>query len=323
MHIINFQKNLSENLVFISGPARSGKSLFCPVISSLKKTQNFQMINEIEEILRLNHIRAISDKSLKYLVQINFNIKIYDNFIGRNFNFKKKEWTSISRYLKNKMINKILSTDHGLKNIKSIKKTKVIFPFMIHDGILFFKNISSIYKKAKFIHIKRHPIDLIYSWVSKYVGESFNKKDPRKGYHNFLTLYNKKFDIPFWLKNEKENYKKIKGSKNRIIFSTYCLYKEQLKIYKDLEKKKKNSIFIVNFDNFVLFPDQELKKICKFVNTKKSDLTKKILLEERCPRKLFRNERQKKFNFLNKDISTKSKNLLRELINFYNQKQNL
>ena len=82
------------------------------------------MINEIEEILRLNYINKIPDNVLNYLLKVNFNIKIYDNFIGRNFNFRKSEWTNISKYKNKKEINNILKIPHHIKTIKKNRNFK-------------------------------------------------------------------------------------------------------------------------------------------------------------------------------------------------------
>ena len=77
---INLNKNLSENILLISGISRSGKSLFAPIISSLDKIQNFQMIPEIEEILRLYYIGKITKEIASYIIKMQINIKTYSLF---------------------------------------------------------------------------------------------------------------------------------------------------------------------------------------------------------------------------------------------------
>jgi hypothetical protein len=310
---IYLNKNLNENILFISGISRSGKSLFAPIVSTLDKTQNFQMIPEIEEIFRLYYIGKISKEIASYIIKIYVNIKTYENYIGRNFNFRKKEWTSIYNYKNIYEIKSILKIPHDVKTFHKINKNQILFPFMIHDGVLFFKLVLSIYNKCKFIHINRHPVDLVHSWANKFVGD-FHKNDPKKNFHNFLQLeYKNKTRIPYWLVSKVNEYTKIHNFYDRIIFNIYYLLEKQNNIYEMLSKNDKKKIHIVYFDNFVTDPNNELNKICNFLSTKFTKNTKKILRRERCPREINLQDRYKKLIYLNQIISENSKKLLKKI----------
>ena len=50
-------------------------------------------------------------------------------------------------------------------------------------------------------------------------------------------------------------------------------------------KNNKNCLFIENED-FAVNSDNNVKRICKFLNTKKSKFTKKIMKRENCPREI-------------------------------------
>ena len=317
---INLNKNLSENILFISGISRSGKSLLAPIISSLDKIQNFQMTQEIEEILRLYYIGKITKEVASHIIKMQINIKTYENYIGRNFNFRKNEWTSIYNYKNTYEINDVLKIPHDVKTFRKINKNQISTPFMLHDGVLFFKIISSIYNKCKFLYISRHPIDLVYSWVNKFVGD-FHKNDSKKNFHNFLQFEGKnKTRIPYWLTSKVNSYSKIKDCYDRAIFNIYYLLEKQNNIYQILSKIEKKKIHIIYFDNFVTKPNNELKKICNFLSTKYTKNTKKIFRKERCPRNINLEERHKKLLDLNKIISKDSKKILKKMYSMHENK---
>ena len=57
-------------------------------------------------------------------------------------------------------------------------------------------------------------------------------------------------------------------------------------MYENLTIEEKNKMMIIFFDEFVQNPDAYVDKICKKLNTKRSDLFRKFLNKSNLPRKV-------------------------------------
>ena len=147
--ILNNYKNITDNLIFISGITRSGKSILCPIISSFEKTENFTL-NSIAEILLANiHTSLINEKVGKYLIKTSFNELLYNLSIGRNLNFKQTDYSSVIKNPNYKVYKKRSIIHENKLNYKSILKNK-FFPIMFHDLMINPKLILEIFLNLKF-----------------------------------------------------------------------------------------------------------------------------------------------------------------------------
>ena len=307
---ILFRSNFSDNILFISGLSRSGKSLFCPIISSLNNVENFYIIPLIEEILRLNSLGYIKNDVADYLVKINFNHLIYENSIGRNFNFRRKDWTSIWNYKKTNLYLKRLNLKDGDIAYKRLLKRNSLSPFMLHNGITYSKLLFRNFENVKILHIQRHPIDIIISWLRKNITSNKSFLNQR---HLFLLLNIKNKIIP--LKYYKK-YLKL-NHLERIIITIENTIMSHKKNYQKLSKKQKKQIFFMNFDNFVTNPNKELKKICKFLKVKKSIMTNLMLKKQNCPRKIKFKLRKRNLTKIKKNLTYNFQKKIEKLIKQY------
>tara|TARA_Y100000741_G_scaffold358762_1_gene338406 strand:- start:3342 stop:4301 length:960 start_codon:yes stop_codon:yes gene_type:complete len=312
---ISYRSNFSEKIIFVSGLTRSGKTLLCPVVSSLKKVENYHIINLVEEILRLYYSGFIKVNVADHLIKTIINQIIYENAIGRNFNLRKSDLTSLWNYKNPKeYLSRLKIKDKNVLN--KIKKMKRIIPFMIHDGLIFSDILLKSFPKSKIFHLQRHPIDVIFSFIKK--GKEGKENFDQRHLYALFEIDKKKVpyhSIKFYQKYHELNYK------DRVIKVFDNLINEHSKSYNLLTKKQKKRIKFINFDSLVSNPKKELKKICLFLKTTKSNVTNKILKRENCPRKIDLVIRKKKFNFIKKKISQNSEKILLNIIKKYNSKK--
>ena len=59
LHLCN---NITENVIFVSGITRSGKSLLCPIVSTFKKVENFTLNSTAETAIALFSLNLIKKK---------------------------------------------------------------------------------------------------------------------------------------------------------------------------------------------------------------------------------------------------------------------
>lgn len=194
---------LTDNLIFVGGVTRCGKSFLCPIISSFTKTEMFICNSVAENIYYLNYLEMINNDSASYLFKHIYNEKIYNLNIGRNLNRRLFDYSSINKHKNFKIYSqREKSKKEGDVKIQYIKKNKSYYPIMFHDILI---NPDFIYKsfpKSKVIFIERDPIDLIYEWKQKkYYGSFYS--NPR----NTTPAFNlkKKILIHFGARVTKKN----------------------------------------------------------------------------------------------------------------------
>lgn len=309
-------KNISDNLIFISGVTRSGKSILCPIISSFKNTENFILNSFSEVVLAKIHSSLINKETGKYLIKISFNEIIYNLAIGRNLNLKKTDYSSVTNNVNFNIYQKRLKTHESKLNTKNILK-KNFFPIMFHDLMIEPKTIIEVYPNSKILNIERHPVDIIMSWKKKGYGEKY-LNDKR---NLILTFSKDKRKIPFYVIKNYKNFLKQETDLDKIIFILWEINKIIKDKYKKLTKKQKKNIITLTFDDLTTQTFDVLKKIEKFLKLNISSDTYKIASKENCPRKIDYYKRQIKNQKIQKKISEVNKKKLLHMIKLYEIKK--
>ena len=288
-----YKNSYFNNVVVVTGSLNSGKSMVAPIVSSLHKVEHLRKLIEVDQILHLVNLRKIEKEAAFFFLRHYLDKSFYEQLIGRNLNYRIGDETSIfTAKNTNELVNRIF-LKRGEHIIKKHIKNKTIFCMDTHDGMMLFHLWKDLNKKFKFINIFRNPIDTVNGCFNVGQGRLekilFNEIIMFKKNNNIFPLY--------YLNNYKEYPKK--PPMDRVIDEVlFCLKKEYVN-YKKF-KNNKNCLFIENED-FAVNSDRNVKRICKFLNTKKSKFTKKIMKRENCPREIdpkIYQEKLKKIKFL-------------------------
>jgi hypothetical protein len=304
-----FIKKNTDNITFISGLTRSGKSILCPIVSSFRNHEMFIMNSIAENILHLNLCKNIHDDAAKHLIKLTFNERFHDLTIGRNLNLKAGDYTNVKKHVNFKDYDKRINTDDSVNLFKKIKKKN--FVVMFHDLMVNLKIIFKCYPKVKIINITRNPIDLILDWANKKYDLDFYK-DVR---NTTLCYTNKKLILPYYLNFSSQKISKKNNKFENIINQIYILEKLYEKNFKMISGNYKKNILNLTFDNLTIKTSHVIKEIEFFLKNKKTIHTKKILLNENCPRKINLKTRKENEIFIKKKINKSSLNKLRYLMN--------
>ena len=269
----------------------------------------FIMNSIAENILHLNLCKNIHDDAAKHLIKLTFNERFHDLTIGRNLNLKAGDYTSIKKHINFKDYDKRINTEDSVNLFKKIKKKN--FVVMFHDLMVNLKIIFKCYPEVKIINITRNPIDLILDWANKKYDLDFYK-DVR---NTTLCYTNKKLILPYYLNFSSQKISKKNNKFENIINQIYILEKLYEKNFKMISGNYKKNILNLTFDNLTIKTSHVIKKIEFFLKNKKTIHTKKILLNENCPRKINLKTRKENEIFIKKKINKSSLNKLRYLMN--------
>ena len=315
MELIN-KEELSE-IVFVAGSTRSGKIILSRILSGLNNFENIRVDHLTEQLAVMNKLGEISDDVCITLLRYSIHFMTYDNYVGRNSNFKITDFTSIwntpkpKKYFERLFSNNTYYGDgnEGDRAIKNIKESNLFFHMMIHYELMHVRIFLKAFPKCKIYHLRKHPVDLIFSWLKKDYGEQFYQ-NPRV---SVITFKYKNFIIPYYAVGWEEKFVSLNET-DKIIYMINNMNQEsshQLGKLSFQDSKRVTSIF---FDDLVMYPDKYIKKLCEDLNTNPTNYIDTVFQEENIPRIIEKNQRQKKLDVIKKTASKNGLNLLSGMI---------
>ncbi len=317
--IFHKKKNLTQ-VVFVSGATRSGKIILSRIISSLKRSENIRVDHLTEQLPIMNRLGELTDEACNTLLRYSIHFMLYDNYIGRNSNFKTTDFTSIWNTPEpEKFLERIYSNNHeygdsvdGDRAIERIKKEKIIFNMMIHYELMHVDIFLNAFPKSLFFNMVRNPIDLIYSWKKKGYSDNF-LSNPRNA--TLLFKYRKNL-VPYYAHGIEEKFINS-NSIDRLIYMTKNSLDVSILKYNSLDNIQKKRVRNIQFDSLVTNPSKYVKNICKLLSTDKTNYTDEILHEEKCPRTIKKIERKNKMNYIKNNASKSAFKALEEMLEQY------
>lgn len=290
------RKLFAKNIVFVSGSTRSGKSMLDPIISSLKQAELVQVNHLLEQFPMLNNLGLMTDEVAVYLLRYAVDFILYNIFIGRNVNFRLSDLSSVWKTHDPAEYFKRLLAEEGDCVLERISEADPMLVFNVHYGIWHKDIYFKAFPDLKMIHIRRHPVDVVYSWYKKGYGEDY-AENPRNA---ILTVQGKTKPIPYLGIGWEDLYEKLSGV-NRIIYLINRVQDIHESKIDSLSDEEKNKVMVIFFEKMVTGPKEVLKRICKFLNTEETLYTPIALEKERCPRVLKDEDRKEKFDELAKN----------------------
>jgi len=252
-----YTHKILQNTIWVIGCARSGTTITGKILSSLKTVEYGFEPETLFGLLPL--INKINKKYWKetyehYLVEDLF----FNLCVGRKINLRRIDDSSIYNSLSKKQIENKLKLNLRREDLELyLKKNKKNLIIKVPDLSKSLVKLQKYYPKNKFIVTMRNHKSIAASLVKKgWFKKKINKTNPK--------IYDNKnfFD-------SKTN--KIWNKVNE---------KEKINIYINLiEKylKKLKNKHIVNYEDLVKDPNNEIKKICKFLNLTKTKKTDQII----------------------------------------------
>ena len=127
-----FTESYNNQILGVSGFTRSGKAMLMNLISTFENVEKSHTDILFEQIYYLNRIKKINQEVATYLLKKNLNIIQFYNSIGRNVNYKAKDFSSIYNYHNpNLYIKRSKSLNQKLNFISK----KYLFQIMLHSGL--------------------------------------------------------------------------------------------------------------------------------------------------------------------------------------------
>jgi hypothetical protein len=303
---------LVDNPLFLDGLSRTGKMFIGRIISALKNIEHIQYLPILEQIPYLYRLNAINKAAALALMRVSLDNFVYDFSIGRNFNLRPGDTTSVwSSTQPQKYLNKSFN-NCGNAALQQIKKKNTRYLFAIHEVFPDIGLCLEAFPKAQVIHVVRHPVDIINSWYARGWPSRIGK-DPL----SFTpALKGRLGAIPWFAYQWMKDYEAM-SDMDKTIKSVHSVITMGKAAYTSLAGKDKKRILFICFERVTHSPTAEINRICKFLDTKTTPYLKAVLKQERCPRITPLAERNAKYKNIVRKASKKAINLVTELINDY------
>ena len=276
---ISRQKNLLEKVLIVNGQPGCGKTLISSILSSFESVEIMQYSSQLENIIRLNYLKKITDDATISFLKCLLDEMIYSNLMSRNINFRFSDLSSVFRY-PNKLKYLIRLFNEGNEKIPDvILKTKPILHLATHDLFQYSDILHSTFdNKITFVEVLRHPLYMIKQQTNQYINIENNIA------RNFQIKILSDTNHDVFMNDPRLKNKNITKNINPIDLAVYQMQTYYNYLFQNYYLSNNNIIFIP-FESFVLNPNSFLKNIEKSLDTNQSKLTPKILKREKVPRK--------------------------------------
>jgi len=170
--------NCINDVVIIDGLSRSGKFYLGKLIACIEGMEYFINSAEFERILALNIAGTLSDANASSILVIAINEAIYNMAIGRNLNMREEDSSSILNSFESELyLNRVGNSNVGSNALKKVVDQGRLSVFITHMALMSLDMVKKAVPKSKIINIRRHPIDLAYSWIKRGWGSRY-EEDP-------------------------------------------------------------------------------------------------------------------------------------------------
>jgi hypothetical protein len=288
-------KCINEKIVIIDGLSRSGKFYLGKLMSSIKGMEYFIYSSELERII-ISGLTGITNKQdASALMTLVINEEFYDRAIGRNLNLRFDDSSSIlNSYEKDNYFSR-QEKKPGWDAAKKILDAKKYSVFILHQSLQALEIITGAIPKPYIVNIRRHPIELAFSWIQRGWGRRYGID-----LLSFTPVFQKAGSfVPYFAIDWSGDYLKS-NEHDRVVKSIVHLTEKE----SNAINKHEGEMCHIYYDNLVSKPEKEIHKICDFLKKDPHDSLSEVLKKETRDTD-FISDRKKKENQIYQNIEDK------------------
>ena len=300
-----------NRFVVVTGISRSCKQMLAPIVSSFDGAEHVTMNYLLEHLVETWKLGLIEDDVAANLLRFGVDNMCYNISIGRNLNFRVSDYTGIWRSCRIwHNLRKIWSPE-GDAAFAAINRASPLYVMMAHNALWQAPLYFAAFPHMTMINVLRHPVDIVHSWYNKKYDGTFNS-NPRNA---TVTIDWEGQPLAYYTAGWEERFLGL-GHMDRIIHTIHHLERSTMKQYDDLPEESRKRVKLVYVDRLLRNPEEDLDVLCEILGTCRTTATKKVLMQERCPRN-FENGRSAKLELILAQASPEGRELLEAMIQEY------
>ena len=275
---VSRKNNMSNQVVFVDGQAGCGKTLFSPIIATLKRSELLTYAYEIQHYCSLNHLDKLSSDATQALIKLKTDLQLYNIMMGRELNFRPSDLSSVfNNHDPSRYFQRIFQPgDEVIPDI--IRREQPILNLTTHNLLAYSEPIwQSIGKRCVFIEIIRHPIYMVRQ-------QQLNMERVPSSTRDFnINFEFNGVEVPYYTHGWEELFLNS-NSIQKAIHSIYQITTSTEKNKHLMKDRYDAKIFTIPFELFVLEPEPWIEKIVNLLDTVSTDSTKKVMIQQNVPR---------------------------------------
>jgi len=277
---VNISRNelLVSKLVLVDGLPGNGKTLFSSILPSFSNIELLSYSDEIEAICEFYYLNKISLDAAVPFLRMLADLKLYNQSMGRNVNFRPTDLSSAFKYPdKKEYLNRLFMP--GDEHIMSIiEKNKPILHLATHNKLGYSEPLWEAFgEKIYFIEILRHPAYMIKQISSVLMTDLVDNV------RNWSTQFDyNEHILPYFSHGWEKEFLSLNPTERAIKF--IGIYLDRVKQFKKQNSKYMDQVLTIPFEPFVLKPDKYIKDMLNFLNVEKTSFTEDVLIEQKIPR---------------------------------------
>ena len=279
--------NFDNKAIFINGFPASGKTMLCPIVSSINKVESVIFPYEIEWMGSLLYTNDTTRHGFEEFVKQFCDHTIYCQMMGRNSNFRRGDITSV---LNKKDFMKYAKRLFGKGDNdipKQINDQKPILCFSAtHLSFVIEEIFSALEARCLYIEIVRDPIYMFKQ--IKILFEEIYNKNPKK-FFTFTFSLNKEKYLFYDFYNDRNNLTSLNKIDN-LNYNVVNYLEKICNFYFNLNfekiKTKNSKLILLPFENFVIKPDLWIGEILNFLDQAQTPNLTNELKRQNVPRKV-------------------------------------
>jgi hypothetical protein len=267
--------SFGAQVLIVDGLPGCGKTLLSQLVTTLKRVELLSFSYEAEWICAAASISKIEMNAAQHLINMLFDLKIYNQTMGRDVNFRRHDQSSAYAYPNPGVYFERLFTkgDEAVPGI--ISKEQPILNLALHNILSYAEPIfKALENRLTYIHVVRHPVFMLEQQALNFKNNIYNPRD-------FSVYYETKYGaVPYFAGECAKLFINGNHYEKAIIFQKNIITRE-----KNLKFKIDPRQYIqIPFEPFVLNPNPYFKKICTRLNTVQTKHTKSEFVNQKIPR---------------------------------------
>jgi len=270
--------SFDSKVIFVDGLPGCGKTLISNAITSIENVELLSYMYEVEHVCALYKLDHISLESGAAQIQKLVDVKVYNQMMSRDVNFRYSDLSSVFKYHNPEKYFMRLFSEGDEAIPKKIIKEKPILNIAIHNNIAFSNPIINALKcRCYYINVLRHPVYMINQ-------QSLNFKNIHGTNRDFEIHFKYgKHNIPYFAIGWEREYANSTPVEKSIYFIKNIIENSKENINKYKSSKDVQYIEVI-FEEFVKDPLNYLRSISKILGSKLIDNYNTVLSSQNIPR---------------------------------------
>lgn len=274
------KNSFQGKILLLDGLSGTGKTMLMRLIDSYEDVSPPRFDYQLEQICIGLSENKIEISAGIQMLQLLIDQRQYDAKLSREVNFRPSDLSSIFKSTKKYLYVRRLFGNKISRNLESlIEGVEQIF-FVVHqllDTSMILDEVPN--KSVKRVLTVRHPYYLFDHWAS-YSGTHGNSPN------DFTITLNKTYSAPWFIKKSPEMFY-LHSAEDKAALAISELTHRQINYLKG-----KPDVLVIDFEKFVLSPNNYLEKLSNLIGTNSNGISRK-LKSENLPRKHINNSTQK------------------------------